>query len=1149
MAYLLRRFAMALLFGSSAVPVLAQPPQPPQGAGPTSPVHGDSLWFQYVGPSDGGRIAAIAGVPGDNNTWYFGNASGGVFKSTNGGVSSVPIFDDQTSQAIGAIAVAQANANIVWVGTGEPWAIRDADVMGDGVYRSTDAGRTWTNMGLRETGRIARIIIHPTNPDIVLVCALGRLTGPQQERGVFRTVDGGRTWTRTLFVDPNTGCSGLSLDKTNPMVVYAGTWDAWMSTWKMVSGGPGSGVFKSTDGGATWRRLTHPGLPKSPVGKIDVAVAPSDGKRVYALIQTADQGSLWRSDDAGETWRVQNWQRPIIGRAGFYIRLEVMPDNPDEILLANSTFFQSTDGGKTFQERPWGGDNHDIWIDPTNGNHFGLTNDAGARVTTTRGQQLLSVVLPNAQSYHVSVDRQVPYWVLTNRQDNGTIRGPNNVIEPLPGAAGGGRGGGGGAAAAPPAAAGAVGGRGGAGGLQGAQAGAQGAAQGAPRADTTIIDFGPIPPAPTGRGGAPGAPPGAGGRGRGGSGNAPYATTGPWEHGVGGCESGFTLADPRDGNIIWATCYGNKVTRFDARTRIARSVGPWRMTLDSPPNDLKYRCHWTPPLAIDPFDPNTVYYGCQVIFKTSNGGQSWRVISPDLSTGDTSRIVSSGGIVEDNLGQFYGAVVFAIAPSPIQRGLIWAGTNDGKVWVSRNGGNAWTDVTGNITGLKPWATVRQIAPSNFDAGTMYFTADYHLMDDRDPYIYKTTDYGRTWTEVTGDLPRNHPLAYAMSIAENPNRKGMLFAGTGNAFYYSMNDGAKWTQFKTGLPAAPVSWIEVPKDWHDVVVSTYGRGVYILRDIAPLEEAEKAAATTDDFFVYTPRAGFREARSGRADVQFDLKKVPDGLIKLEILDSAGTVVRTMNGRGRPGLNKVAWNLRYDPPKQVELRHTPPEQPFIWEDPRFAGRETRPIIHWGIQSPQTNGPLAAPGRYSARVTVAGKSQTRPFVVLVDKDLPSPVADMVASTRTQVRVYDAMNATVEMVNRIEVMRKQVEDIAKADSTSAASKTALRGLDKQIKDVELLMLSNSDLMSDDKYYVETYKLYLQLIWLSGYIGTGAGDVAGGADTRPTDAALEHLGELEQDLRVAKARFDELVNRIIPEFNRRWAGKIRPITDRITAM
>jgi len=1126
---------LASVGAASGVPLSAQQPTAAPTAAPTPPpVRADSLWFQFIGPTDGGRVSAIAGVPGDNNTWYFGSASGGIFKSTNNGATNVPIFDETGVQAIGALAVSQSNHDIVWAGTGEAWVIRDADIAGDGVYKSADAGKTWKNMGLKEVGRIGKVIIHPTNPDIVYVCAIGRVTGPQQERGVFRTSDGGNSWRRVLFVDDKTGCSGLSMDKQDPRVLYAGTWEVKMATWAMYSGGPGSGVWKTNDAGETWTRLAN-GLPNAGVGKVDVAVAPSNGKRVYALMQTADQGSVWRSDDAGVTWKVWNWQRPLIGRAGYYTRLEVSPSNPDEILLASSTFFQSTDGAKTFVERPWGGDNHDIWWDPVNADHFGLTNDAGARVTSTHGAQSGTVTLPNGQMYHVSTDKQVPYWVLTNRQDNGTIRGPSNVVEAPPG--GGGRGRGGFGPPAPDsAAAGGLGGRSG----SGASGVADSTAARAP-VDSTTIDFGPIPP----QGGVGGR--GGRGGGAGGSGNAAYASVGTWQHGIGGCESGFTLADPTDADIIWASCYGNKVTRFDNKAGLARSVAPFGITLDSPPDDIKYRCHWTPPLAIDPFDHNTVYYGCQVIFKTSNGGQTWKVTSPDLSTRDKSMIVNSGGVVGDNLGQFYGALVFSIAPSQIRKGLIWAGTNDGKVWNTRDGGTTWNDVTKNV-GMKPLGTIRQITPSWHDAGTAYFTADYHMVDDRSPHIYKTTDFGKTWKEVTGDLPNGHPLDYVMSVGENPNRKGMLFAGTAHAFYYSMNDGANWTHFKTGLPPAPVSWIETPKEWHDVVVSTYGRGVFILRDIAPLEEKDKAAAAAD-FHLFAPRTGYREARSGRADFQFDLKAVTDGLIKLEVLDSAGAVIRTMNGRGRPGLNKVAWNLRYEPPMQVEMRHTPPEQPHIWEDPRFAGKDTRPIIHWGIDGPQRNGPLAAPGKYSVRVTVAGKSQTRPFAVLLDKDVKQPVADIVASTKAQTKVRDDMNATVQMINRIEVMRRQVQDIAKADTTKPDAKAALQALDKKIKDVELLMLTNSDLMSDDKYYVETMKIFMKLIWLNGDVGTGAGDVAGGADHRPTDAAVQVLGDIEQDLKTAKAKFAELMTKTIADFNKQWAGKLKPITDAKIAM
>ncbi|MGH7552284.1 MAG: WD40/YVTN/BNR-like repeat-containing protein, partial [Longimicrobiales bacterium] len=652
--------------------------------------------------------------------------------------------------------------------------------------------------------------------------ALGRATGPQQERGVYRTRDGGETWERVLFVNPNTGCSGLSMDAKDPNVLFAGTWELVMHTWAMFSGGPGSGVYVSRDGGTKWTRINHPGLPKSPVGKIDVAIAHSDSKRVYALIQTANQGSLWRSDDGGVAWRVVSWDRRLIGRAGYYIRVAVNSANADEVYVMNSSSHRSNDGGLTFPQGVGGcGDCHDMWVDPINPDHWWTTGDNSAGLTRDHGRSYTSVDLPNGQMYHVAADNRVPYWIYSNRQDDGTMRGPSNSPVPVANvpsyAPASGRGGGGG-------------GRGGGGGAGG------------------------------GRGGA----------------------TSTWQQGIGGCESGFTIPLPTNPDIIWASCYGNQVTRYDARQGRARSVSPWKHTLDHPPTDLKYRCHWTPPLAIDPFEEETVYYGCQVIFKTTDRGQTWTVISPDLSTNDPSRIAFSGGIIGDNLGQFYGEVVFAIAASEIQRGLIWAGTNDGQLWNTRDGGAHWTNVTKNVRGLPEWGTIRRIDPSRFDAGTAYVAVDFHMMDNRDPFVYKTTDFGQTWTKISDGLPSGHPLDYVLNVVENPNRKGMLFAGSGRAFYYSMDDGTTWTRFEDGLPAAPVTWIVPQKMYHDVVVSTYGRGLYILRDITTLEQSDKVNAA-EDAHLYAPRPGIRQARNGSAEFLYSLKTAPTGPVAFEVLD--------------------------------------------------------------------------------------------------------------------------------------------------------------------------------------------------------------------------------------------------------------------------
>ncbi len=582
------------------------------------------------------------------------------------------------------------------------------------------------------------------------------------------------------------------------------------------------------------------------------------------------------------------------------------------------------------------------------------------------------------------------------------------------------------------------------------------------------------------------------------------------------------------------------MTRYDARTRTARSVSPWMHTLDSEPTKVKYRCHWTPPLAVDPFDDETVYYGCQVIFKTSDRGQTWQVISPDLSTGDPQRIVSSGGVVGDNLGQFYGEVVFAIAPSPIQKGLMWAGTNDGKVWYTQNGGGNWTDVTSNLTGAPPWGTVTKIEPSSFDPAIAYVVLDYHLMDRRDPYIYRTTDFGRTWTRISDALPHGHPLAYAISVAENPNRRDMLFAGTGNGFFYSRDAGRSWTALQDGLPRAPVTWITVQKAYHDVVVSTYGRGLYVLGDITRLEQADKAGSGTT--VLYTPRTGFRLSRTGSADLIFALGAAPREPVRFEILDSKGTIVRTISTSAREGTNWLTWDLRYDGPRVVELRTTPPDNPHIWEEARFKGRDTRPILHWGIEQPQRTGPIAAPGTYSVRMTVDGQTVMQPLQIMKDPAIASSDEDLAASTALQVRLRDDLNQAVDIINALERVGKQVEDQTRAKPSPAVA-TALADLDKKRTNVLLQLLSRAELHSDDKWYVEAYKIYLNLIWQSGVVGTGAGDVAGGADSRPTQAAMQVTADIERDLAKARADFDRFIQTDLPAFNKSMNGKVPPLT------
>lgn len=996
--------------------------------------------FRFVGPSVGNRIAAVAGIPGDPSTYYAGAASGGIWKSSDGGNQWAPIFDREPAAAIGALAVAPSDPNVIWAGTGEAWVIRDSDVIGNGVYKSVDAGKTWEHMGLDDTGRIGRVVVDPGNPDTVFVCALGRATGPQQERGVYRTVDGGRHWERVLFADANTGCSGLSMDPHNPRVLFAGMWQVEIHTWGELSGGPGSGLYVSRDGGSKWTRIEGHGMPKPPVGKIDVAVAPADSNRVYALIQTRDEGSVWRSDDGGENWKVVSHDRTMIGRAGYYIRIAVSPRDENEVYIANSNFFQSLDGGENFHVFEWpGGDNHDIWIDPLNADRFVITDDAGLGITTVHGRGFHRVVLPIGQMYHVAVDHQVPYDVYSNMQDDGNMRGPNNS------------------------------------------------------------EMG-------------------------------------WDHGMGGCESGFTIPDPANPDVVWATCYGNEVSRWDAKSKMARSVSPWMHTLDSPPNEAKYRCHWTAPLAIDPFDHNSVYYGCQVIFKTSNGGQSWNVISPDLSTQDPAHNAPSGGLVGDNLGQFYAEVVFSIAPSTLQKNLIWAGTNDGLVWTTRDGGGHWTNVTKNITGLPAWGSVTSIQPSFFEAGTAYVAVDLHLADNRDPFIFKTSDYGQTWTKISDGLPR-HQLSYVRTIAEDPNCKGLLFAGTGNGLFYSLDDGGHWTAFQEGLPHAPVTWAVVQKEFHDLAVSTYGRGLYVLDDITPLEQMAQESAEAP-VRIFVPRSAYRLTRDPKAYLNFSLKAASKKPVQIEILDAAGHAVRKIEAPGKEGINRVAWDMRYEPPRLAALRTGAPDNPRIWNEPRFRDKDSRPILHWGIEEAEV-GPVAAPGQYTVRLTADGQTFTQPLTVQRDPKAPGTDADIEATVKLQLRIRDDINRISDMVNQLEWARKQlgvVGDMLRSEKKEGELAKSVEDMDKNMLALETTLVGREQLNSDDKYFVEPLKPYFNLIWLNGEVGTGAGDVAGGADFGPTDTSTAMLNEIEKHLSAAQIDYRNWVEKQVPAFNRSLA-------------
>jgi photosystem II stability/assembly factor-like uncharacterized protein len=1039
------------------------------------------LKFRYVGPV-GNRVIAIAGVPGSPDTFYAGAASGGMFKTTDAGAHWDAVFDGQDVSSIGAIAVAPSDANVVWAGTGESF-IRSNISIGNGVYKSLDAGKTWTRMGLERTGRIARMVVDPRNADVVLACALGHAYGPQEERGVFRSADGGKTWARTLFVDADTGCSDVAIDPNNPRVLFAGMWQVEIHTWGRTSGGAGSGLFKSSDGGLTWKRLTEHGLPKAPVGKVSAQVAPSNSNRVYALIETGDgmptnhgektqSGSLWRSDDGGETWALVSADRRLRGRTHYYSRFAVEPDNENEVYFLSAEFTKTLDGGKTSIDLTGRlapiGDNHDMWIDPRNGDRLAVAHDDGLSFSANRGRSWHQIQLPIAQMYHVTTDNQIPYNLYGNRQDGPSTRGPSHSRLPK---------------------------------------------------QSDEAEGGPIP-------------------------------RGLW-HSVAGGESGWAIPDPTDSNIVWSTgtgfgSLGGTVERFDERTRQAREVEIWpEATIGVAAADTKYRFNWTFPLALSPHDHNTVYAGSQHLHRTTNGGQSWQVISPDLTLNDKSRQQLSGGLTPDNVGVEYAGVVFAIAESPREKGLIWAGTNDGLVQVTRDAGAHWTNVTPNIPGLPAWGTVSNIEPSRYDAGTAYATIDLHQVNNRDPFIYKTADYGKTWKAIAGDLPRS-VHSYAHCVREDPLRRGMLYLGTENALYMSLDDGAHWLPLQAGLPHAPVHWLTIQERFNDLVVATYGRGFWILDDVTALRQLTPAATATA-VHLFTPRDAYRfrpitepmampdDATEGRnppegAPINFWLKAEPakaadgqvkDDAVRLVVSDAGGRTVRTMKvGKtAGAGINRVWWDLRADPTADVKLRTRP------LYAPEFA------LAADGTRKLATAGPLSvlvAPGTYTVTLFANGRELAQPLKVLKDPNTAGSETDIESQTRAMIEVRDAINEVARLINAAESMRAQLEHlktVIDADETGAAIRTAADALDARIVGVEA-RLFNMTATGRGQDMLRTPNETIEKL-------AHVADVVSLGDFPPTDQALEVLALLRTQVRGYQEQMRQIVDADVAGFNR----------------
>ena len=716
-----------------------------------------ALHWRGIGPYRGGRVLAVTGVPGEPYVYYFGAVAGGVWKTTDGGVSWVPLTDHTAITSIGAIAVAPSNHKILYVGAGEA-SPRGDITYGNGVFKSVDGGKTWQSLGLADTRQIGAIIVDPKNPDIVMVAALGHAFGPNAERGIYRTTNGGKTWTKVLSKNDRTGAIDVTFDPHNSKIVYASLWQALRQPWNFSSGGEGSGLYRSTDGGATWQRLSGNGLPAGILGRIDISVSGANSKRVYAMIEAAD-GGLYRSDDAGQHWRRVNDDGRLRQRAWYFSKIYADPKHADTVYALNTGMFKSTDGGKTFDlVSARHGDHHGLWIDPANPDRMINASDGGAIVSVDGGKTWTQADnQPTAQFYHVSVDNSFPYRVYGAQQDNSNVW------------------------------------------IKSAD-------------DEGAID------------------------------------DRDWDI-AGGGECGFVIADPRDPDIIYSDSE-NGIQRFNMHTFQSETISVWPVDASGhAASELEHRFNWTSPLMMSPHDPDTLYWGAERLFKTTDDGKSWTAISGDLTRNDKSKQIASGGpITKDITSVEYYDTIFAISESPLAKGHLWVGTDDGLIQVSSDDGGHWTNAT--PPDMPQWSTIDMIELSHFDEGTAYVAVDRHKLDDIRPYIFKTSDGGKSWTRLDAGLPDG---AFVHAVREDPVKRGLLYAGTETGVFVSFDDGAHWQSLQLNLPQSPVHDLVVKGN--DLVVATHGRSFWILDDVTPLRQIA-AGAPAPAAQLYAPEKAYR-----------------------------------------------------------------------------------------------------------------------------------------------------------------------------------------------------------------------------------------------------------------------------------------------------
>ncbi len=924
----------------------------------------NGLKWRLIGPFRGGRAEAAAGVPGDSTTFYFGSVNGGIWKTTDAGAVWTPIFDGQPVASIGALAIAASDPKIIYAGTGET-DIREDLSTGNGVYKSTDGGATWNHLGLEDTRQVSRILIDPHDANVVYVGALGHAYGPNEQRGVYKSLDGGAHWERVLDLGPNIGISDLAMCSASPRLLFAGAWHTWRPPWSSYApvDGAGGGLYRSEDAGKTWSRLEGNGLPAGDWGRVGVDVAPDD-KRVYALIETsnpeANQSGLYRSDDGGNTWVLANADQRLTSRAWYFNRITVDPHNPDVIYMPNVALYRSEDGGKTIsvvRGAPGGDDYHELWVDPKNSASMILATDQGTTISLNRGQTWSTWYnQPTGQFYHVTTDNQFPYGVYGTEQDSGSA----GVL--------------------------------------------------------SRTDHGQITP-------------------------RDWFTTGP-------SESGYMVVDPKDSDIIYLSGTYGPVTRFNRRTGFSQDISPWpAFSWDSDIHERKYRDPWTPVLVLSPADSTTLYLGTQYVMKTGDGGLHWETISPDL-TGATHDVdeaknnKAQGPSFEQAKRAGYG-VVFTIAPSPINGDLIWAGSDTGLIHLTRDGGKNWKDVT--PPGLSAWSKISLIEASHFDPAVAYAAVDRGRLDDRTPFLYRTHDYGASWQRVTSGIAAP---AFLRAVREDPQSKGLLFAGTEFGVYVSWDDGDHWQSLQLNLPVSGVRDLAIHGD--DLVIATFGRAFWILDNITPLRQALQAK-TAGSPWIYAPGTAVRVDNDSFAGTPLPPEEpaaenppsgamidyfLPSGAssIRLEIFDAQSNLVRAFfskdpSSEDHSPQGQGTWKHQPLPvaerwfPKPEVLEKTAGMHRFVWN--LTWGSSGGPSADEEAEYRNPSGPKVVPGIYKARLTVDGKAQEQSLKVVMDPRSTATPEVLAQQLQLGQKIFGETVEARRALAEINSVQKQLTDI----------------------------------------------------------------------------------------------------------------------------